>query len=335
MTHLVQQGTSREAEQTAHRLGILPYSRSSFEQVAHVVGEMYVSQHQQIEVQLVESFQIPKGTHSISVSIDRVSMPMEEPRPKPVGRPPKDAPKHPISRVFRMAYCGTVTLHDAKGEAIHTIRYGCMPEGDEQALVMGMADDVMRMLKRRPELKVVLLADGSHENWRLLEAEFDEGTFGRVQLLIDLYHLLEKLGAAAKVLSPHGTEQLMKKWKLRLLNASTGAAEILEELRQSGKEHVREGEEQPVHDAITYLQNHGNRTDYATARRKGLPVGSGNVEATCKSLVEVRMKRPGARWKTDTGEHILHLRALSLSDRWDQAMDITLRPASIRAKVAA
>jgi len=324
MAHLLQQGTSREAEATAHQLGRLPYSRSSFERVGHAVGKHYVGQHQQAEHQLIEAFEVPGEAHGISVSLDRVSVPMEEPRPRPVGRPRKDAPERPVSRVYRMAYCGTVTIHDAEGEALHTIRYGTMPNGDPKALCMGMADDVVALRARRPDLHVSLLCDGAVEMWNLLDAEFD-ATTTTIHRRLDFWHVIEKLGAAARIIFDESeVSKNLARWKLSLLNRSAACVNILAELVASDKEES--DEDGPVHEAITYLTNNSDRMDYARARKLGLPIGSGNVEATCKSLVTIRMKRAGARWKTDTGEHIIHLRALALSDRWDKAMDITLRP---------
>lgn len=335
MAHLIQQGTSREAKQTAERLGRLPYSRSSFERVGHEVAELFAEKRVPIEESLIRAFEVPAQARSVSTSLDRVALPMEEPKPRGPGRRKKGEPKRSIQRVFRMAYCGTVTLHDENGEALHTIRYGCMPQGDEKAMVTAMASDVLALRRKQPALAVVGLADGSPENWTLLEDALDEKSFGEVHWLIDFWHLLEKLAAAAKII--HGQENapgVMRRWKLRLLNSNAASGEILQELAASGKEHVRAGDNQPVHEAMTYLQNNAARMKYATARYLGLPIGSGAVEATCKSLVGVRMKRPGSRWKHATGEHVIQLRALSLSDRWDEAMNLTLRPAPIYARPA-
>src|SRR5256885_4429590 len=110
MAHAVQQGTSREAQASAKEFGRLPYCRNSFERVAHVVGALAVADHQDIEDVLIDAMEIPEDASSVSVSLDRVSIPMEEPRPRPAGRPKKGAAKRPVARNFRMAYCGTVTL---------------------------------------------------------------------------------------------------------------------------------------------------------------------------------------------------------------------------------
>jgi hypothetical protein len=104
------------------------------------------------------------------------------------------------------------------------------------------------------------------------------------------------------------------------------ALQILGELKDSGLEWKTVGDTTPIHEAITYLTNNADRMNYAAARAAGLNIGSGTVEATCKSLVQVRMCRSGARWRPDTAQALLSLRALALSDRWDAAIALTLAP---------
>lgn len=328
MSYQVQQGTSREAQKAARELGRLPYARSSFERVAHLVGALTVASHQDIEDVLIDAVEVPAQACSVSVSLDRVSVPMEEPRRRPAGRPKKGAPKKPVERNFRMAYCGTVTLHDKQGAGRYTVRYGCMPEGDILGLRDRMVADVATLRSKRPELKIQLLCDGAPEMWNLLEEGFQPKFGDDLHRLVDLHHLTEKLGAAARALeeSAATASQRLGEWKKTLLGRSRAATEILNDLIASGCDEGV-GADHPVHEAITYLQSYGgDRMDYARARRLGLALGSGNVEATCKSLFEMRMKRCGARWKKDTGEHIVQLRAFALSDLWEPAIQLVLRP---------
>lgn len=332
MAFLVQQSPSREAEKAAQQVGRLPYSRSSFERVAHAVGTLYDAVHAEVEDALIEVFQVPQNARSVSAGLDRVSVPMEEPKKRPVGRPAKDAPENPVERNFRMAYVGTVTLNDAEGEALHTIRYGRMPKGDATALCDGLAADIAALLRQRPGLKVQTLVDGAAEMRNLLEAAVNKSTVGKAVFeLVDFGHLLQKLTPAAAVIFGEAGKQVRARWKLQLLNTHGAVWKILTELRASEKESVILDGKKPVHEAITYLENNGERMNYAEARKQGFPVGSGATEATCKNLFEVRLKRCGARWHEETGSHVVQLRALALSDRWDDGIALALK--ELRAPV--
>ncbi len=326
MAQLLQSVPSREGKQLAQALGCLPYDRSSFDRVGHAVGEVLVEHEVKVIEALSEKLELVEGAHSIAASVDRVSMPMEEPRTRPVGRPAKGAAKRPVARVYRMAYCGTVTVHDAQGEVLMTLRHAAMPEDGPDDMLYAMQQDVLA-LRGRKRLPLSLLADGASEMWELLDRTFNVQTVGvEPQRRVDFFHLIEKLAPAASVLSANEDEahKLLKRWRASLLNVEGAAERIVAELERSGREHAPVAGEQPVHQAITYLLNHRGMMSYAAARARGLSIGSGPVEATCKTLVEVRMKRSVSRWKTPTGAHVLKRRALALSDRWHDATDLTL-----------
>jgi len=231
MAFLIQQGTAREAAATASELGRLPYGHASFERVTYAVAMLYQEHAEGTEQALMEAHAVLDGRAWVAVSLDRVCVPVEEPRARPAGRPRKGAPRRPVHRVFRQAYCATITLHDGKGEALHTIRYGRTPEGDVKGLCEGVCDDVLALLTARPTFTVTALCDGAHELGGLLSehlAAVAERT--PIHELIDLWHLLDKLGAAARLHhGAAGASATIARWRTSLLNHWGAGAKIAAE----------------------------------------------------------------------------------------------------------
>ena len=317
---LMQALPSREAEELAQRLGVLQQSRTTLARTGEMLGQQWEENRLEGEDYLMAVFEVPEKAGSISVSIDRVSLPMEEPIRRGPGRPRKGAAKRPIKVAWRMAFCAVLTLHDAEGEPLASIRYGRVPgEGAASQVVSSLAGDLHAILGEHPDLKLVALADGAAEMQRLL----DEATSGlEVDVrLVDFWHLIEKL-AAAVTATGRDTTDLLQRWKKKLKTAPNAIQRILLELRTWALDY-----EQPpaaLHQAITYLENNGDRMRYDLARQANLPIGSGHVEATCKTLVSTRMKRSGARWKKPGAQAIMNLRSLAKSSRWDPAMTFLL-----------
>jgi len=312
---LVQALPTREAHEVATAMRVLGMSRASLQRRAESLGARWEEHRFEGADACIRAVELPREATAISVSVDRVSTPMAEPKPRPVGRPKKNAPKRPLEVVYRMAYCGVITWHDADGKPLGCIRYGEMPTNEASALLEDrMRDDLERLLDGRTDLKLVTLADGAAEMQQML----DRVTNGRevAARLVDFWHAVEYLAAALVVVG--ASPETLTQWRQKLRDTGNGARAILLRLQTLAAERGDDIPE-PLFEAVRYFTNQHDRMGYAAARGAGLPIGSGSVEATCKTLVTMRMKRPGARWTLRGGQAILSLRSLATSGLWPTA----------------
>ena len=69
--------------------------------------------------------------------------------------------------------------------------------------------------------------------------------------------------------------------------------------------------------SATYLGNQDGRLAYDKFRARELDFGSGRVEAACRHVVGVRMKRSGMRWSRKKSQTTLSLRVAWKNEQWD------------------
>ncbi|MBC5800187.1 MAG: hypothetical protein GIW94_09485 [Candidatus Eremiobacteraeota bacterium] len=131
------------------------------------------------------------------------------------------------------------------------------------------------------------------------------------------FHAAEQLSgalvAAYGEADPVGRARF-EKLRHTLRHDRQGAAKVIRALI-----HLRERfpRRKKIAAVLGYFRENRHRMNYATVAARGLPIGSGVVEAACKTLVTQRMKRSGMRWRHDGGQAILTLRGLIQSDRFD------------------
>lgn len=144
--------------------------------------------------------------------------------------------------------------------------------------------------------------------------------FGRVEaVILDFYHAAEHLGDLGRALYPgdeSAREGWYEQWCHRLKHE--GGEVVLGALRAlpaDGREAVRKAHGE----VVVYFENHVHRMDYPTYRAKGWAIGSGPIEAACKTVIGKRMKGGGMRWGEEGADEMCHLRALFASgeEQWE------------------
>lgn len=196
-------------------------------------------------------------------------------------------------------------------------RVAATVEQDQNTAICAMFDEAQR---RDPEhrRRWVVLLDGAASQADAVHREARRRGV-RVQIVLDLIHVLHYLWDAAKAI--HGTreaeaETWVRTYVGKLLTRPT--LDVVAGIRQSATLHkVSGGARKAVETCAEYLRARSRHLDYATALREGFPIASGVIEGACRSLVQDRMGLTGARWTVATAEAVLRIRALMASGDWD------------------
>lgn len=69
--------------------------------------------------------------------------------------------------------------------------------------------------------------------------------------------------------------------------------------------------------ALGYFENNRSRMLYGTFREKGYFIGSGVIEAGCKTVVGQRVKESGMFWSVNGAENVLALRCAVMNGNFD------------------
>lgn len=156
--------------------------------------------------------------------------------------------------------------------------------------------------------------DGAEWIWNLAERRFV-----KTKQTLDVHHGVEKLGDVGRAVFPEGQtrQQWLEEARLALLgDGYLGVCEVLAKPLADEVQRRRMDEVAPG--VLNYFCGHRDRLGYAARLRRGQAIGSGLVEGSIKQLINKRMKRTGARWKTVHVGAFVEFIALADSVEWSE-----------------
>ena len=159
--------------------------------------------------------------------------------------------------------------------------------------------------------RVVILGDGAEWIKNLAEIHFPEAT-----LIIDLYHAREHISELCKILFEPNDKKLAQQ-RIRWWTDLDGGK--VEKIISQAKQQLPKKSEikKKAETEIRYLEKNMSRMRYAEFRSQGFFVGSGVVEAGCKTVIGQRLKQSGMEWSVRGANAIIALRCMIKSDRFE------------------
>jgi len=292
----------------------LEVTAKSVERTAESIGAD-IAQREQEEIQQVFQLELPVMVSEpipiLYVQMDGTGVPVV--KQETLGRAGKREGQPAHTREVKLGCVFTQTTWDEKG---HPVRD---PDSTTYTGAIETAEEFGPRLYReagkrgwsRAQKKVVM-GDGAEWIWNLAAEHFP----GTIQI-VDLYHARQHLWELARQLHPHDESQ-QKAWikvpQKRLLYKGK-IEKLVSVLRAlpSGNPEVAG----KIRTEADYFARNAERMRYPKFRRQHLFVGSGVIEAGCKTVIASRLKRSGMFWTVRGANAILALRCSYRNGRFE------------------
>jgi len=250
-----------------------------------------------------------KSAPKMYVCMDGTGVPMV--KKEVLGRQGKGEDGNAKTREAKLGCVFAQSTVDEKGRPIRdessTSYVGAIETAEDFARRI-YAEAKRRGIDRAGE--IVVLGDGAQWIWNIADECFP----GAVQI-IDLYHAREHYWDVGKALMDHDKEKLhtwAEERRRELDNGDVGR--VIEAIRKlaPSTEHGKNVCEK----AFNYFEKNKYRMRYDVFKKRGFFVGSGVLEAGCRSVIGQRLKQSGMHWSVDGANNIIALRCCFFSNRW-------------------
>jgi hypothetical protein len=309
-----QEGPFDQGRQQMKLLAGLQVTAKAVERTAEAIGED-IARRQQHEMQRAVQLDLPvivgEAVPLLYVQMDGTGVLVVQ--KETVGREGKQDGQPAHTREAKLGCVFTQTQCDPEGYALRD------PDSTTYTGAIETAEEFGKRLyveawKRgwsRAHQKVVI-GDGAEWIWNLAQQHFP----GAIQI-VDLYHARQRLWDLARKLFPADQPQ-RQEWirghQNHLLDRGQ-IEQLVAALRAIPTSDANLA--QSIHTAAEYFATNAERMRYPEFRRQRLFVGSGVIEAGCKTVIGQRLKRSGMFWTVRGANAILALRCAHLNGRFE------------------
>jgi hypothetical protein len=323
--------TAQESEQLLQLCSLFKPSATAIKNIVEKVSQEIEPHQKTLDTKVRSHIKAPKQAQVLVASMDGANVLLREQgarRGRPSERPRQEQADQ-TQACYKNAMVGAISFYGAthdekKGPERFSSYYSArMPEDRAVSFKQNFERqlDVLEA-KLDPDIAKVFLCDGHRALWNYADhnARFDD-----YEKLVDFYHTQEHLSKAAEALfgkNSTGGQRWYSKYRTKLLELDAGAESVLRSIDYySRTRHLSRRRRKDLATEWTFFRRNQHRMQYARFRRRGLPIGSGPVEAACKSIVKTRLCRSGMRWSREGGQRILTFRCYVKSGLWNEFWD--------------